>query len=151
MTRRTEHAEPVPLVMANDSHVDNHANASAGRLGTGGMATKLEAARKAAAVGIATIIADGRRETALGRVLDASSSSGTLVLPAADRLTSRKHWIAFTLRPRARCIGRRRSGGASRPRRSLLPSGVRLVEGSFGAGDCVRCVAPDDSEVARGR
>ena len=149
--RSDEHAEPVPLVLASDSDVDRYANPSAGRLGTGGMTTKLEAARKAAAVGIATIIADGRRETALGRVLDASSLSGTLVLPSADRLTSRKHWIAFTLRPQGALHLDVGAVAALRDRgRSLLPSGVRLVEGSFGAGDCVRCVAPDGSEVARG-
>jgi glutamate 5-kinase len=149
--RSDENAEPVPLVSASDSDVDRYANATGGRLGTGGMTTKLEAARKAAAVGIATIIADGRRETALGRVLDASSLSGTLVLPAADRLTSRKHWIAFTLRPQGALHLDVGAVAALRDRgRSLLPSGVRLVEGSFGAGDCVRCVAPDGSEVARG-
>ena len=146
-----ERAEPVQVVMSNDSRADRYAGANAGRLGTGGMATKLEAARKAAAVGIATIIADGRREGALGRVLDAAVVSGTLVVPSADRLTSRKHWIAFTLRPQGTlhldlgAVGALRDHG-----RSLLPSGVRLVEGSFGAGDCVRCLAPDGSEIARG-
>ncbi len=146
-----ERAEPVPVVVANDPGADRYAGASTGRVGTGGMATKLDAARKAAAVGIATIIADGRREAALGRVLDAATVSGTLVVPSADRLTSRKHWIAFTLRPQGALHLDGGAAAALRDRgRSLLPSGVRLVDGSFGAGDCVRCLAPDGSEVARG-
>jgi glutamate 5-kinase len=146
-----ERAQPVPMVVANDAGADRYAAASAGRLGTGGMATKLDAARKAAAVGIGTIIADGRRESALGRVFDAATVSGTLVVPSADRLTSRKHWIAFSLRPQGALHLDGGAAAALRDRgRSLLPSGVRLVDGSFGAGDCVRCLAPDGGEVARG-
>jgi glutamate 5-kinase len=115
------------------------------------MATKLEAARKGAAAGIATIIADGRTERALERVLDPNIVAGTLVLPAADRLASRKHWIAFTLRPQGSLHLDAGAAAALREKgRSLLPSGVREVEGTFGAGDCVRCVDPDGAEVARG-
>ncbi|HUE40228.1 MAG TPA: PUA domain-containing protein, partial [Candidatus Binatia bacterium] len=110
-----------------------------------------EAARKAAAAGIATIIADGRGADALGRVLDASVVSGTVVVASADRLASRKHWIAFTLRPQGVLHLDAGAAAALRERgRSLLPSGVTIVEGAFGAGDCVRCVAPGGAEIARG-
>jgi glutamate 5-kinase len=144
-------ATPIALIAAGDPQADRYAAPSAGRVGTGGMATKLEAARKAAAAGIATVIADGRAEHALARVLDPSVVAGTLVLPSADRLASRKHWIAFTLRPQGALHLDAGAAAALRERgRSLLPSGVRLVEGAFGAGDCVRCVAPDGTEVARG-
>jgi glutamate 5-kinase len=115
------------------------------------MATKVEAARKAAAAGISTIIADGRHEHSLHHVLDPATVAGTLVIPAADRLASRKHWIAFTLRPQG--VIHLDAGAAAALRekgRSLLPSGVKLVEGTFGGGDCVRCLAPDGAEVARG-
>ena len=149
--RSDDRAEPVPVLEARDPSADRYAGSSSGRLGTGGMATKLEAARKAAAAGIVTIIADGRREAALGRVLDAAVVSGTLVVPSADRLASRKHWITFTLRPQGALHLDAGAVAALRERgRSLLPSGVKLVDGSFGAGDCVRCVAPDGGEVARG-
>jgi glutamate 5-kinase len=149
--RRDDSAKPVPILAAEDPRAGRYASASAGPLGSGGMATKLEAARKAAAAGISTIIADGRDENSLRRVLDPATVAGTLVLPLADRLTSRKHWIAFTLRPQgalhldAGAVAALRDGG-----RSLLPSGVTLVEGTFGGGDCVRCLAPDGGEVARG-
>src|SRR5437763_2143860 len=97
--RQQPDAQPVAVVEASDPQAERYAAASSGRLGTGGMATKLEAARKAAAAGISTIIADGRGDNALGRVLDPNAACGTLVVPSTDRLASRKHWIAFTLRP----------------------------------------------------
>ena len=149
--RQQPDAQPVAVVEASDPQAERYAAASSGRLGTGGMATKLEAARKAAAAGISTIIADGRGDDALGRVLDPNAACGTLVVPSTDRLASRKHWIAFTLRPQGVLHLDAGAAAALRERgRSLLPSGVKVVEGAFGAGDCVRCVAPDGAEVARG-
>jgi glutamate 5-kinase len=149
--RRDDSATPVSVLAANDPQADRYASTSTGRLGTGGMATKLEAARKAAAAGISTIIADGRGEHSLRRVLDPATVAGTFVVPAADRLASRKHWIAFTLRPQGMLHLDAGAAAALREKgRSLLPSGVNLVEGTFGAGDCVRCLAPDGAEVARG-
>ena len=149
--RQQPNAEPVPVVEASDPQAERYAAASSGRLGTGGMATKLEAARKAAAAGISTIIADGRGDDALARVLDPNAECGTLVVPSTDRLASRKHWIAFTLRPQGTLHLDAGAATALRDKgRSLLPSGLKLVEGTFGAGDCVRCVAPDGREIARG-
>ncbi len=149
--RRDASAEPVAVLAADDPRALRYASAGAGRLGTGGMATKLAAARKAAAAGISTIIADGRRPDALARVLDPTVVSGTFVVPSADRLASRKHWIAFTLRPQGAVHLDTGAASALREKgRSLLPSGVKLVEGTFGAGDCVRCLDPAGIEAARG-
>ena len=126
------------------------AGGSRSGVGTGGMLTKLEAARMAARFGVPTLIADGRRRRVLRRLLDAEDL-GTLVWPARLRLSSRKHWIAFSLKPRgalhldqgaARAV---RQGG-----RSLLPIGIVAVEGQFGVGDPVRCLDPRGREVARG-
>src|SRR5260370_17562460 len=72
---------------------------SAGPLGSGGMATKLQAARQAARAGISVIIASGRDSDTLVAALDPERSVGTLILPARTPLKSRKHWIAFALRP----------------------------------------------------
>jgi glutamate 5-kinase len=119
-------------------------------LSTGGMRSKLLAARAAARFGVPTVIADGRRRDALRRIL-AGDDVGTLVRPAADQLSSRKHWIAFTLKPRGAL---RLDAGAVRAlrerRASLLPAGVTDVQGRFGVGDLVACLAPDGDEVARG-
>ncbi|MGH7818336.1 MAG: glutamate 5-kinase [Candidatus Binatia bacterium] len=148
---RDPSARAVPLIAAGDREAERYAGISAGAFGTGGMKTKLEAARKAATAGIHTVIADGGGEGALGRVFDPEQDSGTLVIPSADRLARRKHWIAFTLRPQgALHIDDGAVAAICEKKRSLLPSGLRLVEGSFGAGDCVRCIAADGREVARG-
>lgn len=120
-------------------------------LGTGGMASKVAAARIAAAAGIPTIVADGTREQVLATIFDPTAETGTLILADGDRLGRRKHWIAHTLRPAGTLTV---DDGAERALRdggrSLLPSGVRAVEGRFGVGDCVRCVGPGGGEFARG-
>lgn len=120
-------------------------------LGTGGMRSKLLAAKKAAAAGIAAVIADGRSAGTLADVLDPRGDVGTLVLPLADRLARRKHWIAFTVKPKGtlRCDAGAVAAVSERGR-SLLPSGVTEVTGRFESGDCVRLVGPDGQEFARG-
>jgi glutamate 5-kinase len=120
-------------------------------LGTGGMRSKLLAAKKAAAAGIAAVIADGRSAGTLADVLDPRGDVGTLVLPLADRLARRKHWIAFTVKPKGtlHCDAGAVTAVSERGR-SLLPSGVTGVAGRFESGDCVRLVGPDGQEFARG-
>ena len=123
----------------------------AGRLGTGGMVSKLKAARKAAHAGIATVIADGRKAGTLSRVLDIERDEGTLIVPHVDRLARRKHWIAFTLKPRGMVYCDPGAAAAIRQgNRSLLPSGVTRVEGRFRRGDCITLAYEDGSEFARG-
>jgi len=124
---------------------------AAGPLGSGGMASKLQAAHKTALCGIPTIVADGRNENSLAQVFDAQIDAGTLFLPVADRLASRKHWIAYTLKPAGSllvdagaCIAIREQG------RSLLPPGVREVRGIFDEGECVTCLTSEGKEFARG-
>jgi glutamate 5-kinase len=122
-----------------------------GALGTGGMRSKLLAARKAAAAGIAAVIADGRHAGTIADVLDPRGDAGTLVLPLADRLARRKHWIAYTVKPKGTlgCDAGAVAAVCARGR-SLLPSGVVEVSGRFESGDCVRLVGPDGEEFARG-
>lgn len=141
----------VPVVQADDTVVARAGGTSHGGVGTGGMASKVAAARKASAAGTPTIIADGRRRGILAQIFDPSVAVGTLILADGDPLARRKHWIAYTLKP----VGTLRlDAGAERALRqggrSLLPSGVRGVDGRFGVGDCVRCVGPDGREFARG-
>jgi glutamate 5-kinase len=149
---RTDPASPLVAVgRAQDPSLGREAGAAGSTIGTGGMVSKVAAAAKAAAAGIPTIIADGGRRGVLGAVFDAGVDVGTLLLADGDPLARRKHWIAHTLRPAgalhldAGAVRALAQGG-----RSLLPSGVRAVEGAFGIGDCVRCVGPDGTEIARG-
>ena len=144
-------APVVPVVRAADAAVQRAAGPSRSDVGTGGMASKLAAAEKAAVAGIPTVIADGTRDGVLAAVFDAAVEVGTLVLPDGDRLGRRKHWIAYTLKPAGTLhVDEGAERALARGGRSLLPSGVARVEGGFGVGDCVRCVGPTGREFARG-
>jgi glutamate 5-kinase len=116
----------------------------------GGMATKLQAAQKAAASGVPMVIASGREAGTLTRIL-AGEPTGTCFLPKADRLGARKRWIAFAVAPQGRLVV---DAGAvralTRQGRSLLPSGITTVDGEFGAGDVVAVVDAGHREFARG-
>jgi glutamate 5-kinase len=124
---------------------------SAGALGTGGMSTKIAAARTAARRGIATVIAAGRKAGALAAIMDTGSNEGTLVPAAATRISQRKYWIAYGMPVRGSLV---LDAGAvealSRRGGSLLPSGITQVRGHFEAGECIGCVGPDGKEFARG-
>jgi len=149
---RVDNAAPVVRVTrADDATMLRAAGPSRSQVGTGGMASKVAAAGKAAAAGIPTFIADGTADGVLAGVFDAAAESGTLVLPDGDRLGRRKHWIAYTLKPAGTLhVDEGAERALARGGRSLLPSGVARVEGGFGVGDCVRCVGPTGREFARG-
>jgi glutamate 5-kinase len=121
-----------------------------GPLGSGGIRSKLEAARMASRFGVATVIADGRRRGVLEQVLR-GDDVGTLIHPSEQKLSSRKHWIAYSRQPRGAL---RIDPGAARALReggrSLLAIGIVGVNGRFGVGDLVRCVVEDGEEIARG-
>jgi len=149
--RRDPDARLIELVEQPTGRVLALASDSAGPVGTGGMASKMNAARKASLAGIATVIANGSRPRVLQSIVDPKTSIGTLVLPQGDRLTRRKHWIGYTLKPGGSLIVDQGARDAIVQRgRSLLPKGIREVQGSFGVGECVRCVAPGGAEFARG-
>ena len=113
------------------------------------MKTKLEAARAAARCGAATVVCNGRTRDVLVRVAG-GEAVGTL-FRAGSRMASRKHWLAFTARVRGTLALDEGAARAVTTRgKSLLPAGVTSVEGRFGMGDPVACVAPDGREVARG-
>jgi len=146
-----EHADAelvslVEKIEASDYDMEGHSS-----LGTGGMASKFLAAEKAAAAGIPTVIADGMRGGILAEVFDTQCTVGTLFLPQGDRLASRKHWIAYTLKPAGSLVVDDGAHEAITQRgRSLLPKGIRAVDGKFDSGDCVRCLDLHGREFARG-
>ncbi|HXI09829.1 MAG TPA: glutamate 5-kinase [Thermodesulfobacteriota bacterium] len=148
--RKDPGARLVPVVEDVESIRFDALAAAAGALGTGGIRSKCEAARKAAHFGTATVIANGNEKDTLERIMS-GSEVGTLFLPKEDRLTSKKHWIAFSTRPSGRLFvddGAREAllkGG-----KSLLPSGVKSVDGSFDPGEVVHCVDLSGMEFARG-
>ncbi len=121
-----------------------------GGLSLGGMESKLEAARRATLRGVPVVMADARDSDVLGRVLRAEDV-GTLVMPLGSPLASRKHWIAYTLKPRGAVLIDAGAARALRERQSsLLPAGVVGVRGDFGQGDPVAVFNEAGGEVARG-
>ncbi|MBI3892820.1 MAG: glutamate 5-kinase [Candidatus Wallbacteria bacterium] len=122
-----------------------------GRHGLGGMASKLEAAARLMKSGIPAIVAPGKRAGTLNAVL-AGESVGTLFYSASSgRLSRRKHWLAYAAHPKGSLT---LDAGACRALleqgKSLLPSGVRSVEGKFDLGDPVACLDDEGKEIARG-
>jgi glutamate 5-kinase len=117
----------------------------------GGMATKLQAARKAAAAGVPMIIASGRQPGVLRRILD-GDAIGTYFAPKANRLGARKHWIAFAVPPQGRVTVDAGALAALTQRgKSLLPSGIVEVEGDFASGEVIALLGgAGGREFARG-
>jgi glutamate 5-kinase len=116
--------------------------------GSGGMKTKIEAARIAVGAGCRMCIATGRVVRPISALL--AGSKATWFLPRATPGAARKQWIAGTLQPKGTV---RVDAGAERALesgRSLLPAGVTAVEGQFERGDAVSIVATDGRELARG-
>jgi glutamate 5-kinase len=149
--RKRRDAKLIPLIANPRAEMRGLVADRPGPLGSGGMATKLKAARQAASAGIPVIIAPGREKQALTRALDPSCEVGTLILPADTRLKSRKQWIAFALRPAGALAVDRGAAEALRKKgRSLLPSGIREVQGDFHGGDCVSLLDDEGVEFGRG-
>ena len=116
------------------------------------MITKLQAAEKAAHFGVPTIIASGRSKGILGKLLN-GEEEGTLILPKdiSSRLTRRKHWIAYTLKPIGQIVVDEGARGVLLEKgRSLLPSGIKGVSGPFEIGDPVDLVVEEGRPFARG-
>jgi glutamate 5-kinase len=122
-------------------------NADAG-IGTGGMATKLVAARIAQGAGCATLIALGRGRAPLKAVEDGAAS--TLIEPSLSASAAYKQWIAGSLAPQGSLTVDAGAVTALKAGKSLLPAGVRKVQGRFGKGDAVLVLDPAGREVARG-
>ncbi len=144
-------ARLIPLVQDIRNVKEQIGGASRSIFGTGGIATKIGAAEEAAAAGIATIITSGLHEGSIVRVFDPHEACGTLVLAEENRLTQRKHWIAYNLKPMGEIVVDQGAHEALvKKGKSLLPSGLKEVRGTFGVGDCVRCLDLIGEEFARG-
>ncbi len=119
--------------------------------GTGGISSKIGAAEKAAAAGIPTFIANGLKTGILMRVFDPKEETGTLILPEESRMANRKHWISYNLKPAGEIVVDKGARAALvQSGKSLLPSGLKEVRGSFSVGECVRCIDHHGKEFARG-
>ncbi|MCK5306166.1 MAG: glutamate 5-kinase [Candidatus Omnitrophica bacterium] len=119
-------------------------------LSVGGMKTKLKAARVATSSGISCVIANGRMEDVLVKVVN-GDSVGTLFLPQPLKLKDRKRWIAFGRKPKGRIAVDKGAVSALRDQgRSLLSAGISDAAGDFSYGDVVSVLNEERKEFARG-
>ena len=139
----------IAIVKGADKDVLQFAG-TAGRMGTGGMAAKVMAARKVALAGVPTVIANGTAPGMIKRVFE-GMETGTLFVPNETALCGRKHWIAFTKSPRGDVmIDRGAAIAVVEKGKSLLPSGIIEVKGRFSQGDSVNVLGPDGKAIAMG-
>ena len=148
--RLHKNARLIPRVDHVTPEMEKKATGTLSPIGIGGMVTKLQAARKAALFGVPTILANGLKEGILERVLK-GAEEGTLFTSEINKLTSRKHWIAFTLEPAGKIIVDEGAKKAILQKgKSLLPSGVIGTEGKFGVGDPVVLLDAGGNAFAKG-
>ncbi|MEK9900447.1 MAG: glutamate 5-kinase [Rhodospirillaceae bacterium] len=141
-------AKHVPEVDAITPEIAAMAGETAGDDGSGGMITKIEAARVALQSGCRLVIADGREAHPLA-ALDAGARA-TWFVSHAEPHTARKRWIAGTLKPEGRVTVDAGAARALARGTSLLPAGVTAVEGNFERGDPVIVCDDQGRELARG-
>lgn len=148
--RTDETATLLHAVEHTDSVLDGLTRGAAGPLGSGGISTKIAAARMAAWSGVPTVIAPAEAEDVALRAVT-GADVGTWIEPRAQRLPARKLWIAFGQPSEGRIVvdaGARTA--ITRGGSSLLPVGVIEVEGDFAAGAAAEVAGPDGALIAKG-
>lgn len=149
--RKNPSAELIPLIAEITDDIERRAGISTTFGSTGGMATKVRAAKKVGEYGVATLIVNGQTKGLLPHILLGNNPGGSLFLPKPRRMNSRKHWIGYTLRARgAISLDQGAVDALTKRGKSLLASGIVTVTGSFEAGDPISCLDPDGKEFAKG-
>ena len=142
--RSNPDAELIPTVTAFNKSLEKIAGDIPGSLGTGGMLSKIKAAKKVTAAGVPMVIANGNVPDILEKLFD-GGTYGTFFVPQAERLPSRKCWIGYSLKPEGVIVIDHGAATAVLKRgKSLLSSGIVGVEGDFGIG------APVEFKTAEG-
>jgi glutamate 5-kinase len=143
-------ARLIPQVDRIDSNIENLVASTTSTLGTGGMVTKIEAAKLATTSGINVVIADGREADIILR-LAYGEAIGTRFLPTTSKLESRKRWMLSGLRTKGKLVI---DSGATlalkKQNRSLLSAGIIKAEGTFARGDIVALYDTDGTYLGCG-
>lgn len=141
-------ARHIPVVAAMTPEIDAMGGEPPPGYSSGGMRTKLVAARIATQAGVAMAIALGNRPNPLAAI--EAGARCTWFLPAPDGRSARKNWIAGHLAPLGAVVVDAGAARALAKGSSLLPAGIRTVTGSFERGDAVDVMGPDGVRIARG-
>ncbi len=147
---RDSTASLIPQVDKIDAGITKLVKGTSGTLGTGGMLTKIEAAKLATSSGVTVVIADGREPDVISRIV-AGEKIGTLFTPAAGSFESRKRWMMSGLSTRGRLIVDTGAAEALKKQsRSLLAAGITQTEGKFQRGDIVNIYDPAGNHIGCG-
>jgi glutamate 5-kinase len=141
-------AKLIPEVREITPEIEAMGGGSASAVGSGGMATKIAAARIATAAGCAMAIAAGAPLHPVRRLEEGADCSW--FMPASNPDNARRQWIAGSLRPNGAITIDAGASQALRSGKSLLPAGVVAIAGRFSRGDTVSVLDPDGTEIARG-
>lgn len=148
--RKDSNASLISQIAEITPEVEALAGGAGSLTGTGGMFTKIQAAKIATNSGVAMVIANGSREGIIGELV-AGQELGTLFLAKEHKLHSRKRWLAFGIPLHGALIVDTGAEKALVERgKSLLPSGIVALEGSFHTGDLVAVLSQGGQEIARG-
>jgi glutamate 5-kinase len=145
-----EDASLYPLISKITTAMEEAACDIPGALGTGGMSSKITTAKKVTTGGVPMVIANGLRPNTLRDIFQ-GKSVGTLFMPQARKMASRKCWIAFTLKQKGVIkVDEGAAEAITKQGKSLLPIGITHVQGNFGEGAMVSCVNHEDMPFAKG-
>lgn len=145
-----EAAKVIPQIDCVDQSVHSLAVTHRSNVSKGGMASKIRVAQFVTQSGAPVVIAGGRIERVLPRLL-AGEELGTLFLPRSTSLVPKKRWLGFSTLPAGRILIDEGAANALKNKgSSLLPIGITSVEGQFEKGEVVSVIAPSGVEVARG-
>ncbi len=145
--RKNQNAELISVVTTIKKEIEKYASNIPGPLGTGGMLSKIIAAKKVTAAGIPMLIAGGEKHDILIKLF-AGKEHGTFFIPKKEKLANRKCWIAFTLKPKGTIIIDDGAAAAIlKSGKSLLPSGIVRVEGEFSVGAAVEFRRESNDEI----
>lgn len=147
---RNPNARLISQVYRIDEEIERLATDTTGDFGTGGMITKVEAARLATASGVTVVIADGREPDIILRLV-AGEAAGTRFPPTTSKLESRQRWMLSGLSTRGKLVVD--SGAAlalKKQNRSLLAAGITQIEGKFQRGDIVNIYDPEGTRLGCG-
>lgn len=143
-------AELINEVERITPEIEKMAGGSCTIYGTGGMCSKLTAAKKTSAGGSSCFIINGKKAGNIQKLFE-GGAVGTHFMPCDTCLSSKKQWIAFTMRGKGRIfVDEGAARALTQKGRSLLSSGIKAVDGKFKAGDAVEICREDGTPIARG-
>ncbi|MFH1779048.1 MAG: glutamate 5-kinase [Candidatus Omnitrophota bacterium] len=148
--RQNGKGEIIDVVKEITGEIEKLASGTTKEASIGGMVTKIKAARVVTDSGIPLIIANGKTDDILIKIID-GKRVGTLFIPKLNKMTAKKRWIAFSTRPKgAVAVDTGAKQALAEKEKSLLPSGIIGVEGKFEASDIISIKDEKGREFARG-